>query len=255
MKISCLCCTYNRFPNRSYLLNEAVQSFLAQSHGDKELIIVNDCPTQKLVFDHPQVTIINLPARCLTFGEKLNVAASVAQGEFLTTWDDDDISLPMRLAVAAANLEKLGSHYYKSFGQWCLTNHGMTRASNFVGHNNSTYSRKAFIKVGGYPVVSWGSDVVMDNKLKGLGPHCIGELSPIEWQYIYRWGVSGFHMSSADGGQDTDFSWKEIGKLPVVAGEYVIEPKWLYPYSTIAVAAAQSGLPVFPTPDMEFWSS
>ena len=69
MKISCLCCTYGRPPDRQYLLEEALQSFIQQSYPDKELIIVNDCPEQELVFQHPDVVVVNLPRRCRTLGE------------------------------------------------------------------------------------------------------------------------------------------------------------------------------------------
>ncbi|MGE4341143.1 MAG: glycosyltransferase, partial [Pigmentiphaga sp.] len=38
MKIACLCCTFNR-PAQ---LAEAIESFLRQTHPDKELIILDD---------------------------------------------------------------------------------------------------------------------------------------------------------------------------------------------------------------------
>lgn len=252
--ISCICLTYNRFPDRGYLLNEAVHSFLSQDLADKELVIVNDCPSQKLVFDHPQVLIVNLPRRCRTLGEKYNLAVSMTRGDYIAPWDDDDISLPRRLTFAAQALEKSGYHYYKAFGQWCLARQGMTVSTNFVGHNSSVYSRKAFAKAGGYPVTSWGPDTELDLRLKKLGAPVAGEVNSTDWQYIYRWGVSGLHLSSMRDPNDPEMAWSTAGRQPVVGGEYQLEPQWLYPYSRIALAAAKSGLAVYPTPDMEFWS-
>lgn len=253
MKFSCICPTYNRFPKRAYLLEEAVQSFLKQSYEDKELIIINDCPAQKIVFDHPQVLVLNLPRRCRTLGEKYNLGVSLSSGDFIAPWEDDDIVLPMRLRMTADALGKLGGHYYKAYGQWHLTSKGLSRGGSFVGHNSSAYSYKAFVKAGGYPITSWAADTIMDRKLKEKEPNCIGEVSPSDWQYIYRWGVSDLHLSSRGDKVDPETAWQEAGKKEVVAGEYVLDPKWLYPYSTIAALAASSGLQLYPTPDIEFW--
>lgn len=252
MKISCICLTYNRFPTRNYLVEEAVHSFLQQDYPDKELLLINDCPQQKLVFNHPEVVVVNLPKRCRTLGEKYNLAVALSSGDYIAPWDDDDISCPKRLSFAAEVLKKTDSHYYKAFGQWCLARQGLTRSTNFVGHNSSVYSRKGFAKAGGYPITSWGPDTEMDRRLKVLGAHVSGEVGVYDWQYIYRWGVSDLHLSAL-GGQDPEKAWILAGQKPVVAGEFVLEPKWLYPYSQLTLAAAKSGLAVLPTPDLEFW--
>lgn len=253
MKISCICATYNRFPIRSYLLEESVQSFLQQSYEDKELIIVNDCPQQELAFEHEQVTVVNLPRRCRNLGEKYNLAVTMASGDYIAPWDDDDISLPMRLAKAADMLKRTGSHYYKPAGQWFLDSRGIGKLQSFVGHNSSVYSYKAFVKVNGYPSTSWGADTELDRKLKSLGPNAIGEVTVYDWQYIYRWGVSDLHLSSIHDEADREKAWKAAANKPVVPGKYTLAPKWLYDYSRHAQIIAKSGLSVYPIPDMEFW--
>ena len=46
---------------RADMVEEALYSFLNQEYeGESELVIVNDYPLQKLIFDHPKVRIINL---------------------------------------------------------------------------------------------------------------------------------------------------------------------------------------------------
>ena len=53
--ISAKCITYGRVST----LEEAIYSFLQQDYpGEKELVIVNDYPKQKLIFDHPEIKII-----------------------------------------------------------------------------------------------------------------------------------------------------------------------------------------------------
>ena len=55
--ISAKCITYGR----THFLEESIYSFLIQNYaGPKEMIIINDYPLQTLVFDHPEVKIINV---------------------------------------------------------------------------------------------------------------------------------------------------------------------------------------------------
>ena len=69
--ISCKMITYGRVE----FLEESLQSFLNQDYdGEKELVIVNDYPQQKLIFDHPEVRIINLDYTFETIGQKENFA-------------------------------------------------------------------------------------------------------------------------------------------------------------------------------------
>ena len=66
--ISAKCITYGRVDT----LEESIQSFLQQEFpGKKELIIVNDYPLQKLIFDHPEIKIYNLDETFPTIGDKL----------------------------------------------------------------------------------------------------------------------------------------------------------------------------------------
>jgi glycosyltransferase involved in cell wall biosynthesis len=92
-KVSCVCPTFAR----AYLLEEAIESFHRQDYpGEKELIICNDFIDQELIYDHPDVKVINLKERCKNLGEKKNITCSYATGDLLLTWEDDDIHLPSR---------------------------------------------------------------------------------------------------------------------------------------------------------------
>src|ERR1035438_5982967 len=95
-----MCLTFAR-PRR--LLEEAVYSFLNQGYGgDKELLILNDFNRQIVFVDHPQVTVVNVPARFHTVGEKRNAAAALCRHDLLAVWDDDDIYLPHRLSLSVS---------------------------------------------------------------------------------------------------------------------------------------------------------
>src|SRR5215831_16169093 len=100
--VSCICLTYAR----PRLLEEALHSFLQQDYsGPKELIILNDYAEQTLIFDHPEVRVINVPRRFRTVGEKMNAAIALASHELLFVWDDDDIYLPHRLSFSVEHFE------------------------------------------------------------------------------------------------------------------------------------------------------
>src|SRR5688500_5786576 len=114
MKVSCICPTYNRVAVNQTLLDEALHSFLVQSYPHRELIIINDCPDQEIVFDHPLVRVVNAPERFKTLGEKYNAAIRMSDGDAICCWEDDDISLPDRIAKSVESLA--GYEYFNPRG-------------------------------------------------------------------------------------------------------------------------------------------
>ncbi len=81
--VNCICLTYGR----PEVLEEAIESFLQQDYsGHKELIVLNDYAEQTLIFDHPEVRVINLPRRCRTVGEKMiSIICIAGVGQVPTT--------------------------------------------------------------------------------------------------------------------------------------------------------------------------
>lgn len=80
-------------------LEESLYSFLNQDYdGERELVIVNDYPLQRLIFEHPLVRIINLDKTFEWLGNKENFATEQCRGEVIVQWDDDDMALPNHLS-------------------------------------------------------------------------------------------------------------------------------------------------------------
>lgn len=244
--VSCICATYNRAPSHLYLLEEAIESFLRQTYPNKELVVINDCPAQELVCDAPGVRVVNAPERFASLGEKHNAAIRLSHGELIAPWDDDDVSLPLRLSLS---VERLGDADYFNPRQYWFLDGGGYHFDHSMGyaHNASLFTRTAFEAVGGYPPVSMGEDAVMDGNLRRLrrtvDPADAGvELTKEEWFYVYRWGVSPTHLSGKLVAEDG--FWEEIGKLPVQPGRFHLRPHWRRDYDTEtrALLGAAQGL-------------
>ena len=107
VKISVIMSVYN---GEAYL-NEAIDSVLAQSFEDFELIVINDCSTDRTseileqyaardarVKVHTNEVNLRLPS-------SLNKAISLAEGKYIARMDADDICLPNRLEKQYAFME------------------------------------------------------------------------------------------------------------------------------------------------------
>lgn len=203
--ISCICPTYNRIATQPHLLEEAVGCFLSQTYENKELVILNDNPLQTILCEHPQIRIINHPMRFATLGEKYNYAIEQANGEFICPWEDDDLSLPHRLALSR---EKIGSANYfnpKAYFFSCGDTYRYEAGKGYA-HNCSMFRKAAWKAVGGYPHTSGPQDAGMDGLLRSYGGVVDGPVQEEEAFYVYRWGVSELHLS---GQGDTQKAYDE----------------------------------------------
>ena len=224
MKVSCILPTFNRFPQSLHLVEEAVESFIRQDYPHKELIILNDCPTQEVVFDHPEILVLNSSRRFRTMGEKLNAAFGLATGEFLCRFDDDDISLPHRLSLGVRKLQEKGLAYWGS-RQFFFDNGKTTRISRNGAPSKSIWTREAFDAVGGFPHVDSGQDTDFQRAVKLNDPDLfrVEEVPFPEIFYIYRWGTGSVHLSGFGRGPE---GYRKIGEKPTVAGTFELSPHW-----------------------------
>ena len=238
--ISCKCITYGRL----HFLEEAVESFLKQEYaGQKELIIVNDYPLQKLSYDHPEIKIFNLEETFLTIGEKENFALEQCSGELIAVWDDDDIALPNHIS----NIAK----YFTEDGEFLLWGNGALVHSNNIheltglGNSGIVYTKKIWKELGGHPLENAGYDTTFVNQIiyrPGAKPMIVAYPPNEEVSWFYMWGDRGYHMS----GEGTDHpgklnaiqrhsahveSERALGKIPT--GEITINPHWDIDYQKL----------------------
>ena len=195
--ISCKMITYGRVE----FLEESLHSFLIQDYpGEKELVIVNDYPLQKLIFDHPQVKIYNLDETFKTIGEKENYAIERCSGELIAVWDDDDVALSNHLSNIVKFWETDSNILHWENGVF----YNEPNITNIMGLGNSgiVYSKKAWEAIGRSPIQNAGGDMTLVVALHNLGRDKVVLASPPneECSWFYMWGGRGYHQS----GQGTD---------------------------------------------------
>lgn len=104
MLVTALCLTRNR---REWL-PRAIECFLAQTHAEKEMLIVADgLMVNDLVPIGAPIAVVYAP-EMMTIGAKRNLGCDMARGEIVAHWDDDDHSAPGRLADQVARLADTG---------------------------------------------------------------------------------------------------------------------------------------------------
>jgi len=236
--ISCKMITHGRV----HLLEEALHSFLLQEDAqDTELIIVNDCPGQTLIFEHPRVKIFNLNEIFETIGEKENFALEQCSGDTFVVWDDDDIALPNHIQnikkyfVPGSNL----LHWERA------AYYNEPEISGLVGVGNSgiVYSKKAWLEIGKSPIENAGGDMTLVNRIRALNPSKVVHATPpdSEISWFYRWSTPyNYHQSGM--GTDTPdrlsivirnagYVKEQIGKGIFPKGKIYLKPHWRHDYN------------------------
>lgn len=115
-KISAVCCTYRRFT----CVERVINCFLAQDYPNKELIVYNtdnEFPYMDIIDD--RITFINCATDLETKEPYTNVGAirrdalRFAKGDYVVTWDDDDIFLPWFMRQAMDRIKETGLPSFK----------------------------------------------------------------------------------------------------------------------------------------------
>jgi glycosyltransferase involved in cell wall biosynthesis len=233
-RVSCLTLTYNRFPGASHLLSESVESFLRQDYPNKELIVVNDCPSQTIIFKHDNVKIINITKRFDTLGEKFNFAVANSSGGLLMIMDDDDIGLPWHIRMA---VDRLGTNeYWQPDSHWILDN-GSMKFVDMRGQlpAKGIFTRNLFDAIGGFAKSSESIDRDFQARaMKYAGSKAVREpIRAEECSYVYRWGGTGsYHHTSRDPGK-----YERVGRYPIKPCSVKLSPYWAVDYEEMVINA------------------
>jgi len=187
--VSCILLTTH--PRRAQYLPDALRSYRQQTYASRELIVVNDgAPLTAAAAD---VRVVNLPRRDRpwTIGEKRNVGVRAAAGEYLATWDDDDVSLPPRLAEQVAAALAWRADVVRADGMYIadasLSLAGRCQRSAAAPVMASALIRReAAVRAGGYPVADYLEDAEMIQRITLLGLGHVATLPGCRWYVLRR---------------------------------------------------------------------
>lgn len=200
--ISCLMVTQ---ASRLALARLAIGDFAAQTHAERELVIVHDADAAA------DAALRGLAAQCAanevrilreepgsSLGRLRNAAVAAAAGEFVCQWDDDDRYHPQRLALQWQALRANSAdfcflsdqlHWYPERGEmywddWDAEAYPM----NVV--QGSLLGRRALMP--GYPLVARGEDTALLHEiLRRRG--ALTRVRDAGWCYVYVYhGANAF---------------------------------------------------------------
>ena len=155
----------------------ALRSLLEQSWSNLEVIVVDDGSSNE--YDGIFNEINNLDDRVVVVRQESNAGAyvarnaglKIAEGEFITTHDDDDWSHPDKIAMQAAILLE-DSHIVASTTAHVRTAENMkfTRVNSKARHANKNYSslmfrRSVVDEIGPWDTVNRGGDSEFESRL------------------------------------------------------------------------------------------
>ena len=123
-KVSVIIPSYNRF---KYLLN-TIESIKNQTYSNIEIIVVNDCSTEKEYYEYDwkanNINIIHLEKNSkslLGYGCAAvvrNAGLKEANGTWIAFCDDDDVWLPNKLELQLKKMEETGCKMSSTEAYW-----------------------------------------------------------------------------------------------------------------------------------------
>lgn len=235
--VTCFC----PYHGRNWLVLEAVEAFRRQRLGKvtAELLILNDCPEQRLTCSVPGVRVVNMPKPYRTLSEKWNAGVEMAAGRLIASWDDDDVSLPNRLSESVCRIGD--APMFVNLWVWSMCHQrGIIDQIGRAWLCNSVFRRDAFLDAGGCDADDW-NDRVTFAKLKG-GAVWQREPDPERIHYVYRWAGEmhdSFHTDSAEvrAGRFHKLVVKDARFVP---GECHVIPWWTMDYEAAVADAIRS---------------
>lgn len=187
--ISCLMATHGRYSK----VCETLTCFLQQTYPNRELVILNNHPVP-LRFVHPLVRILNEPGHP-SLGHCRTRLLTLAEGEFIRTWDDDDLYLPWTLMQCYENIGDAAA--WKPARSWFLNGNDLPRLCGNAMEASILFRTEA-VRKHGYGAGCCGDEHL--TLLHGVARHDGGiqqKEMGIWSSYGYRWGQGMHHASGA----------------------------------------------------------
>jgi glycosyltransferase involved in cell wall biosynthesis len=159
--VSCIMPTRNR---REWI-PRAIASFNAQTYANKELIVLDNGESiEDLLPKQDNIRYVRLPGTQTT-GQLRNICCTLAKGEYIAHWDDDDWSHPERLAEQVAALGD--GHQVTGYNRMYF--HGGDQVVLYVGAaryavGTSLLYRRSYWDLNRFPPQKIGEDTAFVNR-------------------------------------------------------------------------------------------
>jgi len=228
--------------DRPELLEEAIYCFLQQTYPHKELIILNDRAEQTIIFDHPLVKVHNLKTRFTNTGEKRRHCASLATGDYLQFWDDDDIHLPWHMDDCLHRLQFFTKKISRAQNYWLnlADNKYFLKTCKWV--HTLTIHKNIYWSVDGHESATRNEDIRFIRKLLRNRLLSHYDLPIMRPSFIYnvvtgRVQITSCIKSEEDRCAERWAKVKEEAYLRNVQGDIILTPHWNHDYVARANAA------------------
>ena len=193
--VSCLMVTRER----PALAQRAIQCFRKQTYPNKELVVVDDDPHDELerwvdALHDPQIQYMKLPDENKALGELRGISLREARGEYISQWDDDDMSHPERLriqmlAISTLNVDAAFLHRQLL---WCPEKRYLGISSYRLLENTMVAKKE---KLGDYRSLEKGEDTPLCHELIKTSDVALCD-RPNLYIYVFHnkntWGESHF---------------------------------------------------------------
>lgn len=235
--------------NAEKYIGLAIESILAQTFSDFELLIINDGSTDttlKIVrsYKDPRIRVVSRPNKGLM--KTLNEGVRLAQGKYIARQDADDLSAPERFALQVARLDAddslgmIGSNYIiideagKHVGETQVFTHHDDLAvaepvSNQFGHGSIMVRSKLIRRLKGYDeTVGYVEDYDLWSRLAQVSRIA----NTKESLYFWRRNYDGISMSNAELQQTQAFAVRDkyFGDILKHPQKYRLLSSW-HPFS------------------------
>lgn len=217
---------------RVQLLEELLQCYLNQTAVDTECIILNDYGAHQLYYKDPRITVVNAD-RYASVGEKRNALAAMANGQWITFWDDDDLYLSGHLQslldLVPRFVSGLASRQYRN---WIDSAGKLYRYDFSPLLHTLLIDNQTFQSIGGFPPISVDEDVALMQAIMAqsllIGPSSQDDVSPT---CIIRQSTGHYHLSDYNDGNAYDSINGLVQSTNQPVGDYTLSPHWDVDYN------------------------
>lgn len=228
-QVTAIMCTYSRFS----CVERAVNCFIAQTYTNKELIIYNTDTESPYLDPNCDLTpygvvIINSNTDTITKQPYTNVgsirrdALVFASGDYVVTWDDDDIFLPYFMEQAVDRMQQTGLPSFKPEKSFFYAGNNLRLVKNTL-EASVVASRKKVQEYGyrletGYEGLGWYTKLRDNRELDENDPYFVPS-------YCFNWNdgqeMKAPHKQSGDINNPDNFENHKKQSLDRVGGRLI----------------------------------